>query len=185
MLVASWARKKSGHWRGGVGAWAMDESESKWVDLGIMPVSLPWNGQYVLVVHHGKVNPAYWRAGEGFELTSDSTLIHPTHWMPLPEPPRVDDPFEAWWEKTNKSLSAVTCKDWARIGWDAALASVPKETLQERRGAWVAGHLATAIIGDAFHEWWDSPTREVCRARREDAFMVWKAAVGWTWSKKA
>ena len=57
--------------------------------------SAPMDGKSILVTDGFEVCDAYFRGGDWwqYECGDDwySTSINPTHWMPLPEPPTIDE----------------------------------------------------------------------------------------------
>lgn len=54
-------------------------------------------------------------------IPNDNTCKAATHWMPAPELPKVD-PFEEWWERCFGNGIGHEFKDFAKDGWNAALA---------------------------------------------------------------
>ena len=46
----------------------------------------PKDGSEVLVWDHGVITQAAYEQGGWFSI--DGGLVYPTHWMPLPEPPK-------------------------------------------------------------------------------------------------
>lgn len=54
-------------------------------------------------------------------VPEDNTCKMANHWMPAPEMPNVD-PFEEWWGGCYRGLVCHDFKDFAKHGWNAALA---------------------------------------------------------------
>lgn len=63
------------------------------------------------------------RSTAWFDITNNCIRWTPTHWMPIPDPPKPEDPFTTWWECTGKWIGCGSSHDYARKIWDAAIAS--------------------------------------------------------------
>lgn len=60
--------------------------QSEWISV---EERLPDNRKFVIVCDkYGNVGEAYHRAGR-FEWVDDEEVVEATHWMPLPEPPKM------------------------------------------------------------------------------------------------
>ena len=59
--------------------------QDRWISVKEL---LPEIEQYVVIYDHGQFSVNYLTAWGHWAIKQQDVLPHPTHWMPLPEPPR-------------------------------------------------------------------------------------------------
>ena len=95
---------------------------SEWIKCS---EQLPYSGQLVIIAYDSleKIGVVRYLPGPRWVRDCDDREFYPSHWQPLPEPPKRESSFEAWWGQNFHAQGWHDSTKLARFVWDAAIAA--------------------------------------------------------------